>query len=217
MMDPNQPVIPPAATAPAPSAPRGFSSAMQPVPEGQDNDGQIASPEEQEQYNIFVGMCAMALYDQKLMPDTVALLRDGGNRIESIAAVASSIVIRVLEAAQAADQKIGGDVLIHAGREVVELVGELSERGSGEDIPEEELERAFYVAVDRFRTAAQRKGLYTPEDMAGDVAALQEADARGDFDGMTGGNPDAAPVAPVDPAAAPRGLDSALPPEQEIR
>lgn len=178
------PVAPPRGLMPSMGA-----GAPSPVAGGADpmNDGEIAGPEEQALYDTFVSMGAMGLYDPEAMPDVVAMLRDSEDRLEGIAEVATAVTMRVLQAARAKGRKVGGDVLMHGGKEITELVVELAERGGGE-LSEEEAERAFFLAVDKFRAMADSAGIHEEEDdapLAGPATTPAPAAPRGGL--MPGG------------------------------
>lgn len=130
-----------------------------------------ASPEEQRAYEIVVGMAAMGLYDEAALPAAVEALSEGDTAV-TVAAVAAPLMVRVIEAAKRAGQMPSGDVLLHAGREVVDLVVELAEKVRGEDISEEDAERAFLIAAHSVQSGTKQRGEGGAEPMPEPPAGL---------------------------------------------
>lgn len=141
-----------------------------------------ASEEEQGIYDTFVSMAMIALYDERMMPQLVRLLKSANDPVQAVAEIAASVAMRVYTKAQEDGAEIPGDVLLHAGREIVGLVIELAERAGIQPLTPEQAEEAFYAAADIFAGNAEEMGVYTEEIAKQDVQAINEMKASGRFD-----------------------------------
>lgn len=173
------------------------------TPPGMD-DGEVmeeASPEEQQQYDTFVGMALLAVYDDQMMPETVKLIQEAPSPMQGVATVASSIAVRVYTAAQEDGVALTGDVLLHGGAEIVEAVIEVAETAGVAEFTEPMMQEAYLLAADKFRAEMETLGVYGEEDKAQDIATLQEMQQSGQMERImsklqqqSGGQP--APPAP---------------------
>lgn len=183
---------PDTAVAPPPgAAPQQPQQAAQPpqaqpgpqMPAGGPAGAQEASPEEQALYNRVVAMAMMAIFDEKMIPQYLDMIQTEETPTKGIAEVSAQIAMRVYTFLQGQDMQVPGDVMLHAGMEIVENVVELVE-ASGQEVPEEEAERAFYFALDRFRSMAQEQGLYTEETAQQDLAQIKQMNDDGSLERM---------------------------------
>src|SRR5690606_18411012 len=94
---------------------------------------QQASPEEQEQYELFVAQGMNLIYDKRLFQSVVGMLEGEGDPIEGLARTAALVVAKVIQSADKAGQKFPGDVLYAAATEIFEDLAELSRRAQIKD------------------------------------------------------------------------------------
>jgi hypothetical protein len=198
-----QPMAPAAAPAPGPAAPMAAS----PQPE-MTMGTEAASPEEQEMYDKFVSMALLALYDQKMMPKTIEMLRAPGGAIEDkVGQVVTGITQRVYDSAKESGVELPGDVIMNAVIEIVEAVVELAEKSKIAEFDQAMIDKCYYAAMDMIGKQAAAQGLYGDDMKAQDAAALQQMSQSGELQAMTGdvsAKPDEMATAP--PPAAPVGM-----------
>jgi hypothetical protein len=162
-----------------------------------------ASPEEQAMYDKFVSLSLLALYDDKMMPRTVAHITKQPNKAVAVGEVAAGIFQRVYASAKESGAEVPGDVLINAMAEIVEATVELSDTKAGTDLTPEEMDEALYKAMDVARKMLKQAGDYTDEMKAADAAELQAMSESGEIDRITGGSgrvPEAEPAMAAEPA-----------------
>lgn len=144
------------------------------------------SPEEQQQYDETVSNAMRLLYGNEgganspAMKATLQSLAAGDDRVEALALTTVTVMKRVVDSAAQAGAKIPGDVLIHAGAEVLEDLAGVAGKAKIHEFTEDELERAGYRAMDLFRAASgdQIDGAAVQEDMQ----SLMKADQSGELD-----------------------------------
>lgn len=160
-----------------------------------DGDMQPASPEEQQIYNQFVGRAMLMIYDDKMLPKVIDMLDGGaekgqdGDPMEGLARTTALVVGRVAQAADKAGQKLPGDVLLHAGKEILEDLAELSRVAKIKDYSEDPdaLEGAMFRALDQFRLILQGAGRLDQRAAQTDMAKLEEMDKSGELETMLRG------------------------------
>jgi hypothetical protein len=195
--------MPPEEMAAPPSAPAGADPMADPMMDSGDEmtpGTEPASPEEQAMYDKFVSLALLALYDDKMMPRTVAHLTKQGNKAAAVGEVAAGIFQRVHQSAKESGAQVTGDVLINAVAEIVEATVELSDKKAGTDLTPEQIDEALYKAMDVIRKMMKKSGDYTDEMKGEDAAALQAMSESGEIDRLTGGSGRRKPEAPADPA-----------------
>lgn len=168
----------------------GLGAAMEPQ-EAPENEGESnVSPEEQAMYERVVRNALEIIYpkgEESLSPQIREALTAGNQPTMNLAMASVSIVTGLVQSAKQAGQKIPGDVLFHAGAQIVELVAEAAEGFKLAEYSEEDIERAFYIAVDMFGQQGLSTGDIDPETMKADFAELQKADQEGRLDDMLPG------------------------------
>jgi hypothetical protein len=182
-------------------APGGAPAPAGPAAEPQ---GEPASPEEQAIYNRVVGMAMLAVYDDKMVKKLAEMLTSAPDPVPAIGEIAANIAMRIYTFAKEEGTDIPGDVMLHAGKEIVEVIGELSE-AAGAAVDEQQLEMAYFHALDKFRVMAQQQGAYGEDAAQEDMEALRAMQGNGMLDemmqrvaAMQGGAP-----APQKPGAMP--------------
>lgn len=169
----------------------GLGDAMQqgaaPEPEA---TGNAASPEEQAMYDQVVNNALEIIYpkgEEEIAPQIREALTAGEQPVMNLAMASVSIVTGLVQSAKKAGQAIPGEVLFHAGAQIVELVAEAAEAFKLADYSEEDIERAFYIAADMYGQQGLQTGDIDPEPMKADFAELQKADQEGRIDEMLPG------------------------------
>lgn len=143
-----------------------------------------ATPEEQEQYNMFVSQAYNLIYDDAMMPQIIEMLKGEGDPIEGLARAASMIISRVRASAIEAGMELSGDVLLHAGTEVLEDLAELSKEAEVKDYTQDPdaLEGAYFRALDIFRMELQENGELDPQANQADLELLAQMDEAGELE-----------------------------------
>lgn len=136
---------------------------------------------DQREYDRFVGMATMAIFDEKFLPKVVDMMKKGGALPQSIAKVAVTVVGRIYEAAKGQGQQIDPQVIIMGGAAIIEKLAELAGK-AGLPVEEDTVEMAFYIAADMFRTHLATIGDYTDENAEADMQAFIEAQGQDAFD-----------------------------------
>lgn len=182
------------ATAPQ-TAPMAPDNAMPDDASTLDGDMQPASPEEQAIYNQFVGRAMLMIYDKKMLPKVIDMLDGGasdgqdGDPMEGLARATALVVGRVAHAADKAGQKLPGDVLMHAGKEIFEDLAELSRVAKIKDYSKDPdaLEGALFRAMDQFRMMLQGAGRLNTGAAQADMTKLEQMDKSGELEAMLRG------------------------------
>lgn len=175
----------------------GLGSAMQqqgPAPEAEDEGevptGNEASPEEQAIYDQVVNNALEIIYPQgeeALAPQIRESLTAGDKPVMNLALAAVAVVSGLVASAKQANQPIPGEVLFHAGAQIVELLAEAAEAFKLADYSDEDIERAFYIASDMYREQAKASGDLDEEALKADFAELEKANEEGRIEEMLPG------------------------------
>lgn len=195
-----------AAPAPAAAAPAG------PAPQGQ---GQVeeetpnVSPEEQAIYDQFVEKAFSVIYDQKTLPGILDALKGDGNPMEGLANTAVNVVVRVQDSAEGAGQKIPGEVIHQAGKEIIEDLSRLATEAGIHAFTKEEVEGAWFQSMDLYRERKGRDGGEEAGQIAQDFQKLQAIDQAGRLDEVVPGLSER--FGRGAPAAGPGGVPAAGP------
>lgn len=143
-----------------------------------------ASPEEQQIYNMFVGMCMVLLWDTKFMQTAIEVIRKANTTMEGVAKVAAMVAFRVFSEGKSKGQEIPASVVLHGGMEVIDQVVELSLAAGFEPMTDQEVEMAHYGAADYFRDYVEKAGLADPEQMEMDRKEIEAMQADGRLAGV---------------------------------
>lgn len=174
-----------ALTTPSPAAqsPVVQSPASEQTPFGQSPQ---ASPEEQALYERFVSKSMQAIFSPDAMPQYVKILKGQGNPQQGLADATVQTVALITQKAETAGQKIPGDVLFAAAKEVLEELADLSKEAGIKDYSRDPdaLEGAFFQAVDDFRVMLQQNGALNLQVARRDLDQIQKLDAGGGFESM---------------------------------
>lgn len=143
------------------------------------------SPEEQAQYDKFVGNAMELIYteDGKVQDEVLARLSTGNKPMDVLAQTTVWLVMLVENSAEQSGQRIEDDVLFHAAKEVHEQLIEVAEAADIHTFKEAEVQGSWYQALDMYREAnSDEGGRFNPEVAAQEFAALNEADREGRAD-----------------------------------
>lgn len=151
-----------------------------------DQTTQQASPEEQALYDKVVAQAFDLIYDKRMLPGVVEMLKGGGDPVEGLATAAAQITARVASAAQQAGQQIPPDVLLHAGTEIYEDLADLSGKVGIKDFSQDQdaFEGAYFRALDQFRMLVQEAGGADQKSAQADLAKLEQMDQSGELEKM---------------------------------
>lgn len=138
--------------------------------------------EEQQAYNQFVANGMMLIYDEKSMPATLQMIQGDGNPIEGLGNALANVVMRIEDSAKDKGVEMDPDVMYHGASELLEQMVELAEQSGVAEFSEEQMESAFYYALDRYRTTRQQAGELHEEALQDDLADVLEAEEKGQLD-----------------------------------
>lgn len=152
-----------------------------------------ASPEEQALYTEFVNNGFKLVYaGGEVKPAILTSLEGDGEPMEGLANTTVAIVARVAQAAEEAGQDLDAGLIMHAGSEILADLANLQKEAGIAELSEDEIEGAFYRAVDLYREQAQSAGKLDTAGLEEDFIALSEADEAGDPDAVLPGATEAA-------------------------
>lgn len=166
------------------------------APQGQPQDAgaaQDATPEEQAQYNQFVGRGMELIYNEKMFPQVVEMLRGGGSEgqgkehtgssgsAQGLAHATAMIITRVYKAATDAGAQLSPDVLFHGGTEIFGQLAEISDKAGISDYANDRdaLEGAYFLAVDTAMEQLRKAGVVDEASAKQALEQLKSMDAKG--------------------------------------
>jgi hypothetical protein len=165
---------------------------------GQQDTGatQQASPEEQAQYEQFVGRAMEIIYNPKMFPQVVEMLRGGGNggqgkeetgasgSAQGLAHATAMIITRVYKAASDAGANLSPDVLFHGGTEIFGQLAEISDKAGISDYANNRdgLEGAYFLAVDTATQQLRKAGVVDEAESKAALQQLHAMDAKGELE-----------------------------------
>lgn len=165
-------------------APAGMGQA---APEGLGEGEEMASPEEQAQYDAFVKNGMKLLYSEKATDSVLGAIEGAGDPVEGIANALAMVMMRLEDSAGEAGQEIGGDVKLNAAGEIFEQLVELAEAAGIHEYSDEDMETALLRAMDIYRETRQGQGAISPEPYQEDLGMLMQAEQSGQLDAVAPG------------------------------
>lgn len=189
--------------APGPAANAGAKPAMGGTPQGQPGeDGEEApnvSPEEQAQYDAMVNNGLEMIYPEGKLGDGVRQALQAGNDPKAALAGAAVLIVKELvKSAAAAGQPLGDDVVYHGGFELIQELAEVSGKADIHEYNAEEIEGAWYQALDQYRAMGEQDGSIDTESLKGEFGQVVEADKAGQLGSLLPGiGEGGAPSAPM--------------------
>lgn len=154
---------------------QGMGQGMGQPPKAPGVEQKPASPEQQQIYNRFVGMCMMMLWSENFMAKAAKMIKDHPDETDAMASIGAAIVQRVYMAADQQGQPIPLEVLVHGGLEVMQEVAKFAEAAGVQGIDDNEIETAFYIAADKVREALVQAGKADPNEMAAEFEQVRQA------------------------------------------
>lgn len=157
---------------------------------------QQASPDEQAQYNQFVGRAMELIYNPKMFPQVVEMLRGGGNDsqdpkeagasgpAQGLAHATAMIITRVYKAASDAGANLSPDVVFHGGTELFGQLAEISDKAGISDYANDRdaLEGAYFLAIDTATQQLRSAGVVDEAEAKAALQQLQGMDAKGELE-----------------------------------
>lgn len=157
---------------------------------------EAATPEEQAIYDQFIENARQTIFEDDgsgirepilkslsgdIAPDILAMFEAVDpplqqTPVEHLAVTAVTLTLYLDASAQDAGKDIPNDVLYAAGAGVVEDLAEAAEAAGIHDFSDDEMEGAWYRAVDMFRTVSPRAD---PDALGEEFAEIANADAEG--------------------------------------
>jgi hypothetical protein len=164
---------------------------------GADEGEEKASPEEQKEYEGFVLAAMEIIYGGgKVKPEILKLLDDDPADLKAelgdseefqqfspSVALAGAAVVVVLELVKKADGNVTDSVVLHGGKEILEELGHIATEAGIHDFSDDELNKAFYIALDLYRETATAQGLLDPSQLKEEFGQIKAADEQGAFGG----------------------------------
>lgn len=171
-------------TQPAPQPVPGdeMTAPQQAAPEATPmGEMQDATPEEQEQYNVFVGNGMKLIYSAKSFPKVLEMLQTGGDPKMALAQTAVAVMSRLVQSAEQSGQKPSGDVLLHGGTELFEELADLSTKAGIYDFANDPdaMEGAMFQAMDTFRGVMEQNGMIDQDAARKDMEQFEAMDRDG--------------------------------------
>jgi hypothetical protein len=158
------------------TAPTGFLPGQEDEAEEQPN----VSPEEQQEYDTFVQNAMEIMYtsEGKVQDEVMSRLSTGNKPIDTLAQTTVWLVMLIEQDAKRNGMQISNDVLIHAGREVMEQLIEIAEALGLHEFKEAEIQGAWYQALDMYREANTGEGGRIDETEASTAFQLLDEAAK---------------------------------------
>jgi hypothetical protein len=168
--------------------------------EGMDPDAAV-SPEEQADYEMVVKNATALIYGngspEEPVPAVLNVLAGkmpevgtelfaeaepplANSPVDNLAAAAAMAALMLDASAQEKGKEVSNDVLFHAfGGEIVPMLAEDAEEAGLHAYTDEEIEGAFYRALDLFRVSSPR---VDPDALGEEFAVIANADANGQLE-----------------------------------
>lgn len=143
--------------------------------------GEPASPEEQEQYNLFVGNAVKAIFDERVMPTLLDQMTGGGDPVDGLANALVMVVMHLESSMKQNGIEMPDDVKLHGGLEILENLVELAAEGGVHEYTPAEAEGAFYKALDLHRENRMQSGDIDDQKMTQAFAEILEMDRKGEL------------------------------------
>ena len=145
----------------------------QQMPQGQDpmmgEDGEQASPEEQDQYEKMITNAMSTLHGEQSDLILEKLAQDGDPE-QAVGDVVVSLIVKLYESAEEAGQPLSDAVILNGGEEILNEVVNLGMiAGVWGDIDEDEGEtiqqEAMLIVMDKFGRYLEQQGRFNPEEL----------------------------------------------------
>lgn len=185
-----------------PVAPSGLTAERE-----SEGGSENVSPEEQQQYETFVTNGMSIIYGDGSMPQVLQAIEADGNPVEGLANVLTMIVMRLEDSAKQSGTELTADVMFHGARELLEQLVDLAEQAGIAQIDEKQMDSAFYLALDMYRSQRQEQGALNTDELKAGMNEIMQAEQQGQLDELLPGLSEFAKNAPQPPPDAIRPQD----------
>ncbi len=169
------------------------------APEEEMEDGEAATPEEQETYEEFVLSCFALIYERsgekgQVRGNVVKLLDEDPSDLMAVlgsveelqefsapVAVAATAVLIASEIVRRAEEEgiaLDDAIVFHGGKELVEELVQVS-AGLGKPLDQDETNKAFLMAADLYREVSVADGRVDVEELKAQFEGIVQADKEG--------------------------------------
>lgn len=149
------------------TSPQGFGAPAEPFPQKK------ATPEQEQQFEKFVGMSMTILFSDKFLERGAKMLKSSEDIIEGMAQIGAAIGTRVYSQAAKEQQEIEPIVVVEGGKVFMDEVRKFAE-ALGHEVTDEDVEDAYYRAADIMRQALDNAGLLDREAMAAEAEQARQ-------------------------------------------
>jgi hypothetical protein len=166
----------------APMPERGGAPATQ---QGQQQGGGQASPQEQALYEQTIDNALRIIYSEKTFPQVIQRMKAAvaaSTPQEALSGIVAMAMSRVDKSAQENGQQLGRQLVLEAMAEIVADLAQTAEKAGIHQFSQEEIDGAFYRAVDQFRQYKQENGELDQGRYQEEMRRLVEADRAGQLD-----------------------------------
>lgn len=166
--------------------------------EGGNREEPNVTPEEQAAFDEFVTTGLELIYEGgQVKPGILKLLDDDpsdlikilgrdvpelGERFSPVIALAATATIVVMEVVKRLKEHPDGSIIMHAGKELLEELGDLADDVNGKDFTQDELNQAYLHAVDLYQAIGTADGTVDKELASQEFADILNAQEQGQLD-----------------------------------
>ncbi|WP_022727211.1 hypothetical protein [Fodinicurvata sediminis] len=175
---------------------QGQRRGRNPDPSRQSRQKRNVSPEMQAQYNRFVVNGMNLIYDEQAMPQLLNAIEGDGNPIEGLGQTTATVTMRLEDSAEGQGNEIPVSVKYHGTSELLSLMVELAETAGIHEFSQDEMESAWFIALDTYRVTRQQQGKLNTEALEREFQVMKQADQEGWLDEMLPGVKEYAESAP---------------------
>lgn len=126
------------------------------------------TPEQQQEYNKFVGFSLMTMAQDGFLEKAKKAMEANPSIEDGMAQIGANVAYRVFTKARQEGQTISPAVLVHGGAEIMEKVGEMA-GAAGIEVTPEQIEDAYYMAADIMNEKLTEMGIMDEEFAAEDA------------------------------------------------
>lgn len=157
------------------------------------------SAEEQAQYDQFINNALVLIYSDQTFPQIRQMLTEASKPdpdgvegpkpgpTDVLADVTVLVVRRVEESGREAGQTLSQDVVFHGGSEILADLADLCEKAQIHTFSDEEIEAAWFKALDRYMAVASSAGELNPDAFQSDFQEILRADEAGQLGALVPG------------------------------
>lgn len=162
--------------------------------EDDDDENPNVSPDEQERYEAVVKEGLALIYEGgEVRPGIVQMLDENpedlmgvlGNIEElqdfspTVALAATTVIVMLEVVRRAGDSKPDGDIILHAGKAILEELADMATDAGIHDYSQDEINQAMLMGMDLYREAAADEGLVDLQALKDEFDEIVTADKQG--------------------------------------